>query len=189
MHELTDHKENSLIRGLQSGSDTEAFGLLIEKYQDMVYNYCYRFFGDPDDAFDISQDIFLKVLTQIQSFQFKSKFSTWLYRIMMNTCNNVVRSNAYKKRASGLTLVNGIKSKTGMNEGDPEKELLNKELREIMFTAINGLKPKARHVLILRDIECRSYEEISKIMNLKIGTVRSTLSRARLKVAQEIKTY
>jgi len=191
---LSENQEIEIIKNVQNRRDTNSFGLLVDEYQDVVYNYCFRFFGKTEDAFDCSQDIFVKLFQQIDDFRFRSKFSTWMYKIMINTCNNKVKSKSYKKQSLNISISNissnsveaHFYEKTAEN---PEKILLNKELSKTMNSAINVLGNRQKYIIILRDIEGRSYEEIAEITNLNIGTVKSTLSRARIKVANELKKY
>lgn len=174
---------------VQKEGDPAVFALLIEKYQDMVYNYCYRFLGNEDDAADCTQEIFIRIYEKIRTFRFGSRFSTWLYRIMVNSCKNTVVSGSYKKARNTASINEHSVSDSKINGSNPESTLMNRELSEYIGRAIGKLDENHRTVLVLKDIDGRSYEEISDILNLKPGTVKSTLSRARLKVAKELKKY
>ncbi len=191
---MSEQNEIDLIKSIQAPGDKRAFGLLIDHYQDMVYNCCFRFFGNRDDAFDCAQEIFISVYKNIGSFKFKSKFSTWLYTITINTCKNTANTKLYKsgKMLDSIeqneTIDHTSKQLIG-NGRDPEKVFLGKELSGVIEHAITQLEGNQKTVLILRDIEGRSYEEIAEISGLKTGTVKSTLARARLKVANVLKKY
>jgi RNA polymerase sigma-70 factor (ECF subfamily) len=164
--------------------DTRAFGRLMGKYKDRVYNYCYAYFGNSHDADDNTQEIFIRVYEKLGSFQFKSQFSSWLYRIMINHCNNTYKSKAYKIRRQ----MNHIEDREVRNgRKDPESAVISKELEGIIYRAIDLLKGKQKTILILRDIDGRSYEEIAEITGLNMGTVKSNLARARGKVATALK--
>ncbi len=195
MNLFSENQEIEIIKNVQNNKDTNSFGKLVDEYQDMVYNYCFRFMGgNPEDASDCLQEIFIKVFQQIGNFHFRSKFSTWLYKIMINTCTNIVKSKSYKKQSMNLsmeiTYTNSNETLlNGRSAGTPENNLINKELSVAINRAINLLESRSKNVIILRDIEGRSYEEIAEITNLNLGTVKSTLSRARKKVANELKKY
>jgi len=169
---------------LETG-DVRAFGKLMSKYKDQVYNYCFVYFGNSDDADDNSQEIFIKVYKKLASFKYESLFSSWLYRIMVNHCHNTYRSKVYKMRRK-MSNVDNTEIRNGSL--NPESITINKELETIIYSAINVLKGKQKTVLILRDIDGKSYEEISQIMNLNMGTVKSALARARKKVATKLKS-
>jgi RNA polymerase sigma-70 factor (ECF subfamily) len=194
MGKLSKKEETEIIKKVQSKSDTNSFGLLVDEYEDMVYNFCFRFFGNSDDAFDCSQEIFIRAFQHIESFIFRSKFSTWLCTIMHNTCINSVKSKGYRNNSMNASFENiSNTSKEVMNQGkrmdNPERVLLDKELSEKINNAINTLNSKSKSVLLLRDFEDKTYEEIARITEMNIGTVKSRLVRARIKVANELKKY
>jgi len=166
-------------------NDVRAFGELMNKYKDQVFNYCFAYFGNSDDADDNTQEIFITVYEKLGSFKFESLFSSWLYRIMINHCHNTYRSKVYRMRQK----MNNVEY-TDIRNGNlsPESATINKELETIIYNAINLLKGKQKTVLILRDIDGKSYEEISEITELNIGTVKSALARARKKVAFTLKS-
>ena len=183
-----------LIRSFLTNQDKRSFTSLIEKYQHDVYHFCYRFLGDADDASDCSQEIFIRIYKHLPKFSFRSKFSSWLYRIMVNACNDMAKSRKY--RASHLSLERGSVDAEGSpmpiensSAPNPEQATIRKEIQEVFQTALCKLRLQYRTVIILRDIEGRSYEEISTLTGMKLGTVRSSLSRARLEMAGFLKEY
>lgn len=160
----------------------DAFDELIEKYQKTAYNIALRMLKNPDDAMDISQEAFIKVYKSIKTFNFESAFSTWLYRIVTNTCLDFLR----KKNANVYSIDNPIQTDDGEIERDipdssdgPEEALEKKLTKELVNNAINKLDENHRIVIILRDIQGFSYEEISNILDCSIGTVKSRINRAR----------
>ena len=185
----------TLIRSFLDTRDKRSFTPLIEKYQHDVYDFCYRFLGDAADASDCSQEIFIRIYKHLPSFGFRSKFSTWLYRIMVNVCNDMSRSRAHRikqvvpESAAGQP---GIPLKGTACSGSspsPEKEAIRKEIQEVFQAALCKIRQKYRTVIILRDVEGRSYDEIANLTGMKLGTVRSTLARARLEMAGYLKEY
>lgn len=185
----------ALVREVLENRDRSAFSRLMGKYKDTVYAFCFRYTGDRQDAEDAAQEVFIKVYKNIGSFRGEAKFSSWLYRIAVNTCYNYVRWRK-RLRLPGLIRINkdqGTDERIAVEmrdyATDPEKSLLNKELAYVIRSAVARLRGKQRSVVILKDFLDRSYEEIATIMNMSVGSVKSTLSRGRLKVANEIKEY
>jgi RNA polymerase sigma-70 factor (ECF subfamily) len=185
----------ALVREIVENRDRTAFTRLMAKYKNTVYAFCLRYTGNRQDAEDAAQEIFLKVYKNIGSFRGESKFSSWLYRITVNTCHNYTRwRRAF--RISGFVRVNSDAWQDEQRSveirdsaSDPEQSLLNKELAYVIRNAVARLKGKQKSVVILKDFLGRSYEEIASIMNMSMGSVKSILSRGRLKVANDIKEY
>ncbi len=174
-----------LVKSSLAG-DRNAFDRLIMLHKGNVFNLCYRLLGDYDDADDCAQEVFIKVSRSLKNYRFESRFSTWLYRVTVNTCKNKFRSLEYRLRSKKVR----IDTVTLMDENEkigdienpaasPATELLRKELDRLIQKAIDALPPKQKLVVVLRDIEGKSYEEIVGITGFKLGTVKSKLSRAR----------
>jgi len=194
---MTQKKEDpdaALVRSFIRNRDRQSFSSLIEKYQHDVYNFCYRFLGDADDAADCSQEIFIRVYKHLPKFGFRARFSTWVYRIMVNACNDMARSR--KHRTSQVSLDRQPEEGAATpapawsnSSPNPEQVAIRKEIRELFQAALCKVRLKYRTVIILRDVEGRSYEEIASLTGMKPGTVRSTLARARLEMAGYLKEY
>jgi RNA polymerase sigma-70 factor (ECF subfamily) len=174
-------KEYLLIKKCKKGN-IDAFQELIEKYQKTVYNIAFRMLKNPEDAMDISQEALIKVYKSIKSFDFKSSFSTWLYKIVVNTCIDFLR----KKKSKVYSIDNPIKTDDGEIKREisdstnaPETLLDKKITKELVYNAINKLDDSHRTVIILRDIQGFSYQEISEILDCSLGTVKSRINRAR----------
>jgi RNA polymerase sigma-70 factor (ECF subfamily) len=175
--------EKVLIDECKRG-DIEAFEQLIFKYQKKVFNITYRFLGDYNLAEDVSQEIFIRVFKSIKDFKGESSFYTWLYRITINQCMDMQNKN--KKH-----FVQYLDSAAQNDEGEefviqvpsdrdlPEVEYQKKELRINVEKALMMLTQEQRAIIILRDIQGFSYEEISDILNCPVGTVKSRINRAR----------
>ena len=178
----------ALIRLFLAG-DTGAFDRLVVRHQDRVFNLCYRFVGDYHEANDLAQDVFIKVFGSLAKFRFKSEFSTWLYRIAVNTCRNRVTSLdfRFKKKADSLQSENGnITVALSDDSGSPGIALEKKERSNIIHKAISMLSGDKKTVLILRDMEGLTYEEIALVTGLNPGTVKSRLARARRKLKEKL---
>lgn len=182
-----DHES---VRACLKG-DNRAFDDLVNRHKDRVFNLCYWFLGDYHEADDIAQDVFIKVFRSLGSFQFNAKFSTWLYRIAINTCKNRVTSLAYryKKWTDRLESVSNM-DETVLTAGvsnSPEAQLQRKESARHIHQTINKLSADKKAVVVLRDIEGLSYDEISNVTGLAVGTVKSKLARARASLQQQLK--
>lgn len=173
--------DQDLIAKSCSG-DLDAFEALVKKYQQKVYTIAYRLLGNHADANDIAQEAFIKIYRSLPKFRGDSSFQTWLYHIVTNTCRDQLR----KKRLKLLDLHDNfdeVESKsldtTGTGENDPETALIQKENQSDIQQCLNALSLEHRMVLILREIQGFSYEEIAKHLDCNLGTVKSKLSRAR----------
>lgn len=190
---FTDDPDRIWVKNFQEQREFRSFDLLVKKYQDPVYNFCYRFLGDREDASDCSQEIFIKIYEHIDSFSFRSTFSTWVYKIMLNSCRDMAKARKYRQSMLIPTDLaaerNLVQYLTGPSATAPDSQMTKEELNIAFQKALAKLKDIRRTVLILRDIEGKSYEEISGITRLKTGTVRSTLARARYQVANDLNVF
>jgi RNA polymerase sigma-70 factor (ECF subfamily) len=181
------HSEQ-LVRSILAG-DNKAFDELVRLHQKFVFNLCYRLLGDYDEANDCAQDVFVAVFRSLGNFRFESAFRTWLYRVAANTCKNRMRSLDYRIRSRRIRMdaENGHKVREiSDNRPSPAGELKRKELGKLIQTAINRLPADQKLVVVLRDMEGRTYEEIVEITGFKLGTLKSKLSRARLRLRQAL---
>jgi RNA polymerase sigma-70 factor (ECF subfamily) len=174
-----------VVRAFQENRDRKSFDMLYNKYKDGIYNYCCRFFNDEDDAADCTQEIFIRIFRNIGSFKFKSQFSTWLYRVAVNNCYSYAKAKKSRLMARSDEMIERIQEPSP----DPSTELSMKEAGEAFQRALAKLKEVQRSLIILRDLEGKSYEEIAKIRHMNPGTVRSTLARARYKMAEQLNIY
>ena len=178
--------DDALVRAFKAG-DKGAFDKLVIRHKDRVFNLVYWFLEDYQEANDCAQETFIKVFKSIKRFRFESAFSTWLYRIAMNTCKNRVKSSAYKWKKRTVSLGNPEGSGAGNphieiedDSQSPMNELERRDRLELIREAINSLPGEQNRVVVLRDIQGLSYEEIAETTGLKLGTVKSRLARGRL---------
>ena len=186
---MTDLKERDLIRRAKQG-DMLAFEELILKHEKIVYNVALRMMNHSEDARDISQEVFLKAYRNLANFDERSAFSTWLYRITHNTCIDEMRKRKGKQSYSleeELENEDGSMQRQIADEGDtPEESLLREEQKSEILQALDTLSEEHKAAIILRDVKGLSYEEISEILELSLGTVKSRISRARNQCKTEI---
>lgn len=176
-------EEERWIQDAAKGN-TFAFEKLIMKYETRIYNICLRLLKKPDEAYDAAQEVCIKIWRQLQGFKGESKFSTWVYRVTTNTCLDLLRQQ--KKVYDNINLVDegGKLSETIDTEKtrqwkDLSSHMVDQEVTKLLWNSIQSLKEEYRVVIILRDIEGYSYEEIAKCLSISNGTVKSRISRAR----------
>ena len=166
--------------------DTGAFEQLITAYERSVYNIAYRMFNNAHDAQDVAQDIFIKIYKNLHRYQGRenSSFKSWVFAIANNTCIDEIRKR--KSRIAPESLDIDIESEDGSiirqiesDEPLPEDVVLVKERRAQLSAAINKMPAGLKNMIVLRDIQGLSYEEISEVTGMKLGTVKSKISRAR----------
>jgi RNA polymerase sigma-70 factor (ECF subfamily) len=177
--------DGDLVKAFQSG-DMIAFDELVLRYKDRVFSLCYRFTGNFHEAEDCAQDVFLKVYRSLMKFRFESSFYTWLYRITFNTCKSRLKSI----KVMGMKKIGYMDNPEGHGEDyqapenayegkNPLTELEKMERMRLVQNAINSLPAWQKDMIVLRDIEGLSYEEITRITGYRLGTLKSKLSRAR----------
>lgn len=177
-----EREEAMLIAKSQQG-DVEAFGELVAIYEKQVYSVAYRFMGNPEDASDLAQEAFVRAFRAIKSFRGEASFKTWLYHIIANVCRDELRK---RKRQPVASLDAPIVTEDGFiaREQDdwslaPERVYESIELQETLQKLLNQLTPEYRQVLVLREIQGFTYEEIAQILECSLGTVKSRINRAR----------
>jgi RNA polymerase sigma-70 factor (ECF subfamily) len=179
--------DEDLIEKFQRG-DLYAYELIVKRYKDQLLNFVYRFLGNQEEAEDVVQETFLRVYRKRHAYQRVAKFSTWIYTIAGNLARTELRRRNRRRIFSLSNL--GVEDK----EYEISDEILSPERHtntvlseEIIQREINKLSTKFREVIILRDIQELSYEEISKIIRVPIGTVKSRVNRARLRLQGRLK--
>jgi RNA polymerase sigma-70 factor, ECF subfamily len=179
-----------LVERAQRG-EKQAFELLVVKYQRKLVRLLSRFIRDSAEVEDVAQEAFIKAYRALPSFRGDSAFYTWLYRIGINTAKNHLVSMG--RRAPTTTSVDNEEAE-GLEDGDqlremntPEAELMTREIAATVNRTMDELPEELRTAITLREIEGMSYEDIAKIMNCPIGTVRSRIFRARESIAERLR--
>ena len=178
-----------------AGGDVEAFEKIIEEYQNIVYSIALRMSGNETDAFDMAQEVFIKLYRNLSKFDGRSKLSTWIYRVASNTCldelkkRKRIRDNTKSLNEEFEMADDSVVLEIKDTKPLPEEEIENSEIKETLNSAILKLSDQHKEVIILRDIEGFSYEEIADITKNSVGTVKSRLSRARSALRKILKEY
>ncbi len=186
--------ENELIRRVKL-KDEEAYTILIDTYKNQLSNFIYRIVWDEEMTKDLVQDTFIKVFLNIDKYEYITKFKTWLYTIATNLSINQWRRMKKRKILSIQALaenhISAPVSETISKPADdcPLDSLLVKERRQLINRALSTLKPKYKIPIILFDFEQQSYESISEILQIPVGTVKSRIHRARLLLKKKLQPY
>ncbi len=171
--------------------DEKSFTRLIDHYSEMIFNLSLNMLQDQKDAEDITQEVFTTIYLQIGQFKGESKFTTWIYRIALNKCQEHIRSKSRKKRLGFLTTLDKAEMGTAMqaNFMHPGIELENQERAAILFSAIEQLPENQRIAFTLHKIEGVSYEEIAYLMGASLSSVESLIFRARQNLKKMLNDY
>lgn len=186
--------ERSLLRRLRD-RDERAFTELLTEHRDRVFNITYRMLGNRAEAEDVAQEVFISVFKTIDSFREESKFSTWLYRVTVNHCKNRIKYLARRHERDRDELdetssqANGAVNGAPVRAAQPDKALASAQMERLLQDAIASLDDDHRAVVILRDVEDLSIEEICEITGLPDGTVKSRLHRARLVLRKKMQRH
>ena len=183
--------ETELIEQLKQGDET-AFKVIVEQWQDMVYNTILGIVQNETEAEDLAQDVFIKVFEKISTFKGDSKFSTWLYRIATTTALDHLRSKKRKKRFGFLQSLGGGGSDEKEQVPDfnhPGVSLDNKERAAVLFKAIEALPENQKSAYTLHKLEGLSYRDVSEVLNTTVSAVESLMSRANQNLRKQLEEY
>lgn len=186
----------TLVKRVRDG-DQRAFKLLVERYQRKIYAVALGMVRDKEEAMDIAQEAFVKVYKYLDHFKGDSSFYTWIYRITANLCIDYLRKRGHGKNEqvefdetvlldSSEANIGALGSRLGTN---PQKSALRRELAEKIQEALAQLPEKHRAILLLREVEGLSYEDLSRVLEVPKGTVMSRLFHARAKVQKILSEY
>lgn len=182
-------EELALIEGLRTGEEA-AYETLIQRFERPVFNVVSRLMDDPSDAADVVQEVFLKVFRNVGNFRGDSSLKTWIYRISVNEARNHRRwFSRHRRQEVGLDSDSGEAGTHGQARNyedsladpgrSPFETMADHETQELIEQALSQVNPKFRAALVLREIEGLSYEEISEILDVSLGTVKSRILRGR----------
>jgi RNA polymerase sigma-70 factor (ECF subfamily) len=179
--EQKSYDDDNTIRTILDG-DRDSFRIILDKYSGRIRNLIYLILNDYSIVDDLAQDIFLKAYESLGNYRFESSFYTWIYKIAVNKCRDEIR----KKKIRKIVSLDFLFTKRGeiMN---PENEYESIEDNLLINDALAKLSNNQREIIVLRDINNLSYQEIGEILNCETGTVKSRLARARMELAKLIK--
>lgn len=177
--------------------DESAFDQIVNLYADKLYNYIVRMLGNPHDAEDVLQEVFLRAYQGLPTFDGRASLSTWLFQIAHNLCIDHYRKQERRVKTVSIYQDNSDEADEGTEEWefpdtqtpDPMQAVLDKELQEVVERALENLSPKLKSVLLLYDVEGLSYEEISQLLGIPMGTVKSRLHMARSEIQKKVAAY
>ena len=182
--------DSELVQRFKQG-DREAYAEIVRRYQDRVFTHCLKWMGDRELAEEVSQDVFLALYRSLARFRGDALLSTWVYRVVVNHCKNrrLYRRRRHMERHEALEgeprEADEGRSRQLADEGPgTDAPLHAREAKELLRNALAQLDEDQRHIVLLRDVQDLSYEEISDILGLPRGTVKSRLHRARAHLAQ-----
>jgi RNA polymerase sigma-70 factor, ECF subfamily len=192
--EYNSPETSRLIVRCQQG-DLHAFDELVERYQRYVFNLVYQHLGDADEMEDVAQEIFLRIFKFIRKYRGQASLESWIYKIVLNYCrthsrrrSNVLRWFVTQPKDSGdeersFDVLDTVPDTTY----DPAKSVEQRRVAEDILRAVHALPVIYRDILVMREMNELSYEEIAEILGISIGTVKSRISRARDLVRQKVK--
>lgn len=182
--------ETEMIKLCQNG-DRSAFNELVEQYQNQVVNIAYSMLSDREDAYDAAQEVFVRIYRSIGGFKGKSSLSTWIYRIVSNVCNDILRKRQRQANIISINTARGNEDEQHEMELEdssptPEECMELSEQQRLVREALAELNDKYREIITLFDIEEMRYEEIAEILKCPVGTVKSRLNRARAELKKKL---
>lgn len=186
LYELTDEE---LILEFQQNNTVRAYEILVERYKNPLTNYVFRFLGDYEACMDVVQEAFIKVYRYKDSYNSVAKFSTWIYTI----AGNLARTEYQRRRRRKFFSINAYGEEKDETYDIPDESYRPDQITdsgikdEIIQKAIQKVSPAYREMVILRDIQQLSYEEISEISGVTVGTVKSRINRGRAQLQKLLK--
>ncbi|MBI4859085.1 MAG: sigma-70 family RNA polymerase sigma factor [Candidatus Riflebacteria bacterium] len=175
--------DQDLVERFRQG-DELAFNEIVGRYSSKVLTICTYYMKDPHEALDVSQEVFIKIYRGLPAFRGDSKLSTWIHTIAINTCRNHI--SFFRRLFSRRTELNDELVVKSSLPG-PEDDVLSRERDSILRREVQALPPRFKEIVILKDLQERSYEEIGEILSINQGTVKSRLHRAREALTERLK--
>ncbi len=199
---LSQWTDERLVEAAQAGNQ-DAFAELVRRYQSKIYNLALRYTNDSETAIDITQDAFVRAWQMLPKFRGEANFYTWLYRIAMNLCIDRHRRALVRGEPQKVSLEDLVVERQRFEDseeetdlwweetetGEPEAELLRQEMRKKVWEAVQKLPPLLKQVVLLREYEGLSLQEIAKITGTNVGTVKSRLYQARQHLKKLLAPY
>lgn len=192
--EYNSPEVSALIERCQAG-DRDAFDQLVSRYQRYVFNLVYQHLGRSDDLDDVAQEVFLRVYKFIGKYKGTASLESWIYKIVLNYCRTFARRRGVLQRVFGFTTSRAAGDERSYDvldtlpaeTYDPARAIEQRRLAEDILGAVRALPQIYRDILIMREVNELSYEEIAQILGISLGTVKSRISRARDLVRSKVK--
>src|SRR5437764_600253 len=181
------HDDDGLVQACRAGN-TEAFGVLVSRYQDRLYPTVYRLTGCAEEAHDLLQDAFLRAFEKLDLFQGDSSFYTWVYRIAVNLALSGRRRRRPVLRLQDGRGGAGIDPPYESSESDPSARMERAELERVVQEGLSALAPDHRAVIVMKEYDGLHYDEIAATLGIPVGTVRSRLHRARCELKERLRS-
>jgi len=175
------HRTDEVLVQKTKNGDLDAFDELVRRYEGKIYGLAYRFMGNHADASDLAQDTFIRVYQALAGFRGDAAFSTWIYRIVANICRDELRKRQRRRSVSMDEMIDASPANVPTADGSylPEETVQRYEVQRQVQFCLNELSDDHRLVLVMREIQGLSYEEIAGALQCSMGTVKSRISRAR----------
>jgi RNA polymerase sigma-70 factor (ECF subfamily) len=186
---MTDKSKDLQFIDRFKNGDSSAFEDIVLKYQDKIYNLCRHMLGNAQDAEDAAQDAFLKAFQALPKFQPEASLYTWLYRIATNTCIDFKKKPIFESLFGSSEEGERLVHDRASDAPSPEKIYQSKEIDQALQESLRKLSPKLRAIIILKEIEELSYDEIADTLEISMGTVKSRLARARVELQKLMKKF
>jgi len=182
------YTDEDLVQKIKNG-DIDAFDQLVQRYEGKIYSVAYRFMGNHADAGDLAQDTFIRMYQALPSFRGDSSFATWLYRVAANACRDELRKRQRRRSVSMDEMIEASPANMPAAASDysPEETAQRHETQRQVQECLNQLSNDHRLILVMREIQGLSYEEIASVLDCSLGTVKSRISRARNALKEKIK--
>ncbi len=185
---VDENTDIDLISRFKNG-DNSAFGEIVLKYKDKIYNLCRHMLSDPQNAEDAAQDVFLKAYQALPKFEPEASLYTWLYRIATNTCIDYKRKPIWESLFGNSEEGERLVHDRASDAPSPEQLYQSKEINRALQVGLEKLSPKLRAIIVLKEMEELSYEEISETLEISMGTVKSRIARAREELKKAIADF
>ena len=187
VNEKFKFSDEKLILRFQEG-DINAYNELVKRYKDRLLNFVFRYFNNVEQAEDVVQDTLIKLYTHANYYKNVAKFSTWIFTIAKNNALTELRKNK-RKRTDSLYTDDGRFLDIGSKEESLESKVQNETAIEQLNKFLDEIPENFRIAVVLRDFQELSYEEISKILEIPIGTIKSRINRGRIQLAEKMKHF
>jgi RNA polymerase sigma-70 factor, ECF subfamily len=186
-------EDTEIIERIKKG-ETKYFEEIVKKYKKVVFGHAYNFLRNKEEAEDTAQEVFIAVYKSLAGFRGDSKLSTWIYRITINTCKNRLKQmqrlrsqtadESYEENQEEKTsMVDNLKEK---EEKEPDRSYASDETKKLIYKRIDELTEEQRRVIMMRDVDGLSYEEIGQVLKLSVSAVKSKLFRARENLREKL---